>query len=195
MKKDKHEKIRKSLLESAEELFARFGFEKTTMNDIADEARKGKSSLYYYFSSKEEIFKAVVTTEAERFKDIITETLENIDDTKEQIKQYFSIRMHRFQELSNLYAAMRNDYLRKLDFIEKIRKQYDQEELEFIQNLLEQGVKKGEFEIQNITDTSFALASAIKGLEYPLVLQTDEQDLDHRIDALLSILFFGIVKR
>jgi AcrR family transcriptional regulator len=195
MKKEKHDKIRKSLLESAEQLFARFGFEKTTMNDIANEARKGKSSLYYYFSSKEEIFKAVVSTEAEQFKQIITETLENIDDTKEQIKQYFSIRMHRFQELSNLYAAMRNDYLRKLDFIEKIRKQYDKEELEFIQNLLEKGVSRGEFEIKNITDTSFALASAIKGLEYPLVLHKDEQNLDHRIDALLSILFFGIVKR
>lgn len=195
MKKEKHDKIRKSLLESAEQLFSRFGFEKTTMNDIANEARKGKSSLYYYFSSKEEIFKAVVSTEAEQFKQIITETLENIDDTKEQIKQYFSIRMHRFQELSNLYAAMRNDYLRKLDFIEKIRKQYDKEELEFIQNLLEKGVSRGEFEIKNITDTSFALASAIKGLEYPLVLQKDEQNLDHRIDALLSILFFGIVKR
>ncbi|MEA1874281.1 MAG: TetR/AcrR family transcriptional regulator [Bacteroidota bacterium] len=195
MEKEKHNKIRQSLLKSAEQLFARFGFEKTTMNDIANEARKGKSSLYYYFSSKEEIFKAVVTTEAEQFKDIITETLENIDDPKEQIKQYFSIRMHRFQELSNLYAVMRNDYLRKLDFIEKARKQYDQEELEFIQNILKKGVNKGEFEIQNITKTSFALASTIKGLEFPLVLQTEKQDLDHRIDALLSILFYGIVKR
>lgn len=195
MNKDKHEKIRKNLLETAEQVFARFGFEKTTMKDIAKHARKGKSSLYYYFSSKEDIFKAVVKTEAERFKTIIADGLENIDDTKERIKQYFSIRMHRFQELSNLYAAMRNDYLRKLDFIENIREKYDLEEIEFIQRLLEEGVDKQEFDIVDVEDTSYALASAVKGLEYPLVLHQKDQNLDQRIDALVNILFYGIVKR
>ncbi len=195
MNKEKHEKIRKNLLETAEQVFARFGFEKTTMNDIAKHTRKGKSSLYYYFSSKEDIFQAVVKTEADRFKTIITEGLENIDDTKERIKHYFSIRMHRFQELSNLYAAMRNDYLRKLEFIENIRKKYDMEEIEFIQKLLKEGVDKQEFDITDVENTSYALASAVKGLEYPLVLHQKDQNLDQRIDALVNILFYGIVKR
>jgi AcrR family transcriptional regulator len=192
---EKHEKIRQKLIESAEQIFSRFGFEKATMNDIADEARKGKSSLYYYFSSKEEIFKAVVETEAQRLKSCIAEAIEGVDDIKEKIRIYFTIRMNRFQELVNLYAAMRNDYLRKLDFIEKIRRNYDQEELEFIQELLTEGIENQVFSIKNVADTSYALASAIKGLEYPLVLRNDDKQSSERIDALLNVLFFGIVKR
>ena len=43
----------------ATKLFGRFGFHKTSMDEIAKIARKAKGSLYYYFASKEELFKEV----------------------------------------------------------------------------------------------------------------------------------------
>lgn len=193
--KNKHEKIREKLVETATGLFNRFGFEKTTMNDIAREARKGKSSLYYYFKSKEEIFKAVVEVEAEEFKRIMEQNIPEISNAKEKIKTYFIIRMNHFRELTNLYAATRSDYLRKYDFVERIRAKYDQEELNFIKTLLDEGVDKGEFDITNTTDTSFALASAVKGLEFPLAINRNQQNLNERIEALTNILFYGIVIR
>ncbi|MFW6389223.1 MAG: TetR/AcrR family transcriptional regulator, partial [Marinilabiliaceae bacterium] len=52
--------VRIAILKSARELFAKFGYRKTTMEDIAQALRKGKSSLYYYFKNKEEIFQAVI---------------------------------------------------------------------------------------------------------------------------------------
>ncbi len=58
------EKVKHSIIEVARETFARYGFRKTTMDEIAVAARKGKSSLYYYFASKEEVFQAVVEQEA-----------------------------------------------------------------------------------------------------------------------------------
>jgi AcrR family transcriptional regulator len=192
---DKADKVRDHLVKAAQRSFSRFGFEKATMNDIAKEARKGKSSLYYYFTSKEDVFKAVVQTEAEYFKFEVEKALKGIDDLKTRIRIYFTIRMQRFKEVGNLYAAMRNDYLKKLDFVEKIRENYDREELEFIQSLLHEGVEKGEFRVKSITDTSFALASALKGLEFPLFFNPNDQKLTERIDALLDILFYGIAKQ
>ncbi|HNX67284.1 MAG TPA: helix-turn-helix domain-containing protein, partial [Bacteroidales bacterium] len=53
------------IVEIAREIFTRFGFKKTTMEEIAVASRKGKSSIYYYFTSKEDVFKAVVEREAE----------------------------------------------------------------------------------------------------------------------------------
>ena len=53
------EKKRDEILEAACELFARFGFKKTTLEDIGDEVRLGKASLYYYFRSKDELIKEV----------------------------------------------------------------------------------------------------------------------------------------
>jgi AcrR family transcriptional regulator len=191
----KSDVIKENLITAAQNCFNRFGFEKATMNDIAREARKGKSSLYYYFTSKEEIFKAVVTTEAENFKAEVKQSMEKEGDLKTRIKLYFTLRMKRFKELVNLYAIMRDDYLKKLDFIENIREKYDREELEFIQSILQEGVEKNELRVKSITDTSYALAAALKGLEFPLFFNPTEQKLSERIDALLEILFYGIIKK
>lgn len=193
--KEKHDRKKEKLLESACNIFTRFGFEKATMSDIAKEARKGKSSLYYYFSSKEEIFEEVVDLEAGRLKVALTEAVEGKLEVKEKMIAYFTVRMQRFNELVNLYAAMRHDYLSKLDFIETLRAKYDQEEMMRIQAFLTEGVESGEFAIGNIEDTSYALASALKGLEFPLVLNNDSLSIEMRIKSLIDVLFYGIVKR
>jgi len=59
------DEVREQLVQSARQVFARYGFKKTALDDIAREAHKGKSTIYYYFKSKDEIFKAVIEAEAE----------------------------------------------------------------------------------------------------------------------------------
>jgi len=54
---------RNKILSVANKLFSRFGFHKTSMDEIAKIARKAKGSLYYHFASKEELFKEVVSKE------------------------------------------------------------------------------------------------------------------------------------
>lgn len=54
------EKIKRKIIIDAGDIFSRFGFSKTTMSDIAGKTGMGKSSLYYYFKSKEEVFEQVV---------------------------------------------------------------------------------------------------------------------------------------
>ena len=45
-----------AILSAALEIFNHFGYEKTSMNDIAAKAGVGKGSIYYYFESKEDIY-------------------------------------------------------------------------------------------------------------------------------------------
>ena len=61
MDKQKKEKI----LDTARILFSRFGIKKSTMDEIAKEIRMGKSTLYHYFKSKEDIFLEVVKRESD----------------------------------------------------------------------------------------------------------------------------------
>ncbi|HRU13864.1 MAG TPA: helix-turn-helix domain-containing protein, partial [Dysgonamonadaceae bacterium] len=53
-------KTKRSLIEVARQLFAKNGVENTTMNDIAEASKRGRRTLYTYFNSKNEIYKAVV---------------------------------------------------------------------------------------------------------------------------------------
>ena len=46
---------RVAILAAAETIFARYGFRKTTVDDIAKEAGLSRATVYLYFASKEEI--------------------------------------------------------------------------------------------------------------------------------------------
>ena len=56
-------KTKDLMIEVARQLFARFGFTNTTMNDIADASKKGRRTLYTYFKNKDEIYHAVIERE------------------------------------------------------------------------------------------------------------------------------------
>ncbi|MCK7536282.1 MAG: TetR/AcrR family transcriptional regulator [Marinilabiliales bacterium] len=58
------EEYRRRIILTASKIFSHYGFRKTTMEEISRALKKGKSSIYYYFGSKEEIFEAVVLYEA-----------------------------------------------------------------------------------------------------------------------------------
>ena len=61
------QKTRALLVDVARQLFAKNGFEDTSMNDIAVAANRGRRTLYTYFNSTEEIYLAVIQTELERW--------------------------------------------------------------------------------------------------------------------------------
>lgn len=190
MKEDPHDLI----IQVSAQLFGRFGYKKTTMEDIAQALRMGKSSLYYYFKSKEEVFQAVVEMEASQLKAAVLVAINKESDPQEKLRQYVMVRMQKFKETVNLYEAVRSDYLMHLPFIEKVRVKYDLEEVSIIQGILKDGQQKAVFRIDDIQLGAVAIAIAMKGLEIPLLINDLENNLQLRLDKLLEILFHGIVK-
>ncbi|RLD63689.1 MAG: TetR/AcrR family transcriptional regulator [Bacteroidetes bacterium] len=192
--KNAKEDVKTFIINVAQKTFSHFGFKKTTVDDIAQAARKGKSSIYYYFNSKEEIFEAVVEKEATT---LITEILNEInttDDPKEKIKKYILARMNGIKNLGNFYNALKNDYLSSFESIERLRIKYDNEEHNIIKNILQEGIEKDFFKIENTDKTSKAIVTAMKGLEIPLIISDNKNEIEDRLDGLLDILFYGICK-
>lgn len=191
----KHDQVKQSLINSARRIFVKFGFEKATMNEIAMEARKGKSSLYYYFASKEEVFQAVVEYEAEILKEKLFSTLEPIQDITEKIRMYVITRFSGIKDLGNLYNALRNEFLNHLDFIKLARHKYDEQELEFLTSMLQQGVDEQVFELEDIHITAETIQMTIKAVELPLLLDYETSVFEERLNSLLDIFFNGLKKR
>ena len=191
---DKDE-VKEAIVNVARHIFSRFGFKKTTMDEIAVASRKGKSSIYYYFASKEEIFQAVVEKEAEILKQELIKVFNETDSPEQKLKMHVLIRMRTMEKLANFYSAIKDDYLGHLDFIEKIRKKYDQEEIQMMESILVEGVKNGIFEIEDTALAAIAIVTAMKGMEIPLFWGVEEKDLETRIDHLIHILFHGVMKR
>jgi len=186
------EDIKDKIVVVAQETFKKFGFRKTTMDEIAYAARKGKSSLYYYFKSKEEVFQAVVELEAFTLRARILESINKEENPKDKLRQYIVTRMKGFKNMINFYVAIKDDFLSNLDFIETIRKKYDKEEFEIVSCILQDGVETKVFKSLNVPNTARALTIIMKGLEIPLFITEEITDIEPNVDEILDILFFGI---
>ncbi|MFC5947507.1 TetR/AcrR family transcriptional regulator [Pseudonocardia lutea] len=57
---------RDRVLQSALQSFARYGYRKTSMNEVAREAKISRPGLYFLFSSKQELFRAAATRALEQ---------------------------------------------------------------------------------------------------------------------------------
>jgi len=68
------------ILKSAQKRFGLYGYEKTTMKEIASDLGMSKAAMYYYFPDKEGLFKAVVEMEQSEFFQVVEETCKKISD-------------------------------------------------------------------------------------------------------------------
>jgi len=114
------EEYRKKIIMIAGQVFSRHGFKKTTMEEIARALRMGKSSVYYYFRSKEEIFEAVVLHEANVLRNELTAAIKSVESPVDKMRNYVFVRMKSLEKLSNYYNTIFDRNLDHFDFIEKI---------------------------------------------------------------------------
>jgi len=186
--------IRESIITAARSFFGKYGLSKTTIDDIARQAQMAKSSLYYYFKSKEEMFIAVVEQEATILKAAVADALASVDQPHEKLRLYFITRMRLFKELSTFYNVFKDEYIANYEFIQKIRKAYDLYEVDMIKGILSRGVIAKVFDIQDIDLTSTTLQGILKSLEYDWAINMPEKEIEKNIDRMMGILLHGIMK-
>jgi AcrR family transcriptional regulator len=189
------EEYRTRIILTASKIFSHYGFRKTTMEEISRALKKGKSSIYYYFPSKEEIFEAVVLYEANQLRSQLTTAIKEVDSPPDKLRNYIYVRMKAFAKLSNYYNAVFDKNLDHYEFIEKIRSRYDREELAILRLLVYVGNMRGIFRVEDSEYTAMAIQTMLKGMEVPLFWRKRDIDINDRLDAILNLIFNGINKR
>jgi len=187
----KDEAVKNSIIEAAKRVFQKWGLHKTTMEDIAHEAGKGKSTLYYYYKSKDEIFEAMITNE---FSNIIIKaktSVSKVSSSKEKLKKYIATMLVEIKNTVSVYPLVKGE-LKGNQYIEKLRKQLDDKEESIIMEILKEGFEKGEFNFFNETQLSKAanvIVGTIRGLELYLFLDIDDNE---KIDIVTKMIAEGI---
>ncbi len=191
----KRDAVRENILTIAQEIFSKFGYRKTTLDDIANAVRKGKSSLYYYFSSKEDLFQEVIQKEADILREELAKVLQKDIDPADKLRDYVMTKITTYRQLANFYNAIENDTA-AVAFIEKIKSQYDQEEIRMMKRILLDGARKRKFVIKDFSLVAIGITTAIRGLEMPLAAGPyRSNDLGKTVDAIVKIICYGIMKR
>jgi AcrR family transcriptional regulator len=174
---NKDEMVKAAILEAAERVFQKWGLNKTTMEDIAGEAGKGKSTLYYYYKSKEEIFDAVVTKQLNYLLLKAKESTFEAESAKEKIKKYIVALMNEIKNYAIVYSIARREIKGNQKLLEKVRKTFQDKEESFIREILTNGIQKKEFSFigkKDLDSATKAIVGMIHALELYLGLENDD---------------------
>jgi len=176
-KLSKDDIVRAEILKAAERVFQKWGSNKTTMEDIAREAGKGKSTLYYYYQSKEEIFDAVVISEFEKILEKAKELAEETKTAKERLIKYIVESINEMKSRISAYTIIREEIKRNQNFIKKLRDIFQVREERYIEEILKLGLKNKEFTFIRKSEVSIAaktITGMMHALELYLLLENDD---------------------
>jgi AcrR family transcriptional regulator len=106
------------IIRAAAKRFARHGFNKTTLEEIARDVRIGKPTIYHYFKSKDDLFYSSITFQSSQFIEDIKAIFNNQDlPVGARLLEYFAFKESVHQRYSLLYDLMlslfQNDSLDK----------------------------------------------------------------------------------
>jgi AcrR family transcriptional regulator len=139
---------RELILRAGSECFARFGYDKTTLDDIGRRAGLNKASLYYYFKNKEEILQAVAAGATQRFvADLQTRALA-FPDVRKQLRFFLTERIRRCGEMAYVTAIP----------AENLHSESRAAELAFLTDLLRKASAEN---VVAVRETSAALAERL----------------------------------
>ena len=152
-------KTKRKIFETSMKLFAEKGYDATSIEEITATVGVAKGTLYYHFSSKEEIFNFLIEEGIKLLQNSIDIKTSKLDNYIDKIKAIVLIEIkivYKYEDfitilLSQFYGTeARNQMCQKLVF-EYINK---------IEKIVEEGMKKGEIKEGN----SNAIASEIYAL-------------------------------
>ncbi|MCE5178613.1 MAG: TetR/AcrR family transcriptional regulator [Porphyromonadaceae bacterium] len=187
-------KTKNNLIDVARQLFAKKGVENTTMNDIAEASQRGRRTLYTYFSSKNEIYKAVIESELNVLYGRLEEvTHRNIPADEKLILLAFT-RLNAIKEVVTRNGTLRADFFRDIWKVENVRKEFDKKEIHYLETIIRDGCDKGIFQLKDIRQTAEILHYAFKGLEVPTIRGAMKLDYNKKEDReiISGILFKGL---
>ena len=187
-----------TILTTAKTLFQQFGFNKTTMEDIASAAGKGKSTLYYYFKNKDAIFNEVIRLEMDDLFRTVQEAVDFQHDTIGKLKNYMVTKVTIVHQQVNLYRFTIEQDVKQVQInnqFTKLRERYDLKEKKLLAGILSHGVDAGVFSISNKDEIDLLaeiLVTCIRGIERDIVTQKKYATLADKADFLTQILAKGL---
>jgi AcrR family transcriptional regulator len=185
---------REKILKVASRIFGKYGFQKTTMDEIARTAHKAKGSVYYHFKSKEELFLAVVNVEIESLKNALLAVAAKEDTATNMIRDYLLTRMKVLAGAVNYHETLKADFLQTFEFLDELRSEFDEFEVELLSGILQKGIDERSFEVENVRKTAQVIILAMKAIEIPFYLQNKIVEYENTIVELLDILIRGLEK-
>jgi TetR/AcrR family transcriptional regulator len=189
---------RQEMLASALELFSEKGYHNVSMHEIAEKAEFAIGTLYHFFKNKEDLYRALILEQADKFHDALTKAIEEPDDEIEKLRNYVKAKGEVFRgnvSIIRLYFAETQgasfNVMAGLDC--EIQERYGQF-LQTLASIFESGMKRKRFKkIAAPYHLAVALDSFTNAFLFLWLEAPDRHPYPENPDTILNILFKGLI--
>lgn len=173
--------VRDQIVTAATEHFSLYGYEKTTVSDLAKAIGFSKAYIYKFFESKQAIGEMICANCLREIENDIRAAVDEAEQPSEKLRRMFKVAVEAslrlFSRDRKLYeiatSAARERWQATIAYEQRIRK--------LLQDILQEGRQTGDFERKTpIDETSMAIYLIMRPYLNPLLLQ---HSLDYTEEA------------
>jgi AcrR family transcriptional regulator len=180
--------VKRQIVESATKYFSRYGFHKTTMDEIAKNIHKAKGVLYYYFKNKEELFNEVLKQELDTLKAALLKIVHSNKNSLAILTDYMLTRFKLLNKAVNYHETLKADFFEKYHFVKDVREDFESFEQVQLTTIIEKGNVEGYLNVKNIGPTVDVAMMIIKSIEIPLFLQEKYELYENTLKDLINMI-------
>ena len=189
---------RQEMLAAALDLFSRKGYGNVSMQEIAEKSEFAIGTLYKFFKNKEDLYRALVREQAEKFREGIMEAIGRSDDEIDKLRNFLQAKGEIFRAnaaMIRLYFSetqgARHNVLAGFDV--EMRQRHD-DFMRTLASIFESGMERGRFRpIADPYHLAVAIESLSNGFLFLWLEQPGDQSTLDDPDAILNILFKGLL--
>lgn len=185
------------ILEAAVNRFSEYGYNKTTMAEIAEDASMSAANIYRYYKSKEEIAAACAKNCMSEKNEVLKEIVRDKNLTaSEKLKQYVLATLQMSQE-----AALENQ---KIDEVcaeitksnpELIHDKIASNKALLIE-ILSFGNQTGEFNVDDVMDSATAINAMLVVFDVPMFMSLfSKEQFEEKAQSVIKFLLSGLKKQ
>lgn len=181
-------------MQAAAELFERFGYDKTTIEDISRRTGKAKTSIYYYYDGKQALLRDIVTKEFDGIREKL-ERLRSFDSKevaphlraylKERVRMVLEMKVYP-QFIVSQYSETGNE---AAEAVGEVREEFNEWERQYFYDICNLGRNLGVLN-EGVKPDAFAdmLLMLLKSIETQYVLSRDKDAVISTFNAMVDFL-------
>ncbi len=198
--KNKFDKKKEEIKAAGIKSFTAYGYYKTTLEDIAGMLGMKKNSLYYYFESKEALFRELVEDEIAAHNAFLEKTVNTDLPADKKLIKIISGLIEFIRERTLKYTVKLSAYLEIHKVIKNEFGDFQKKECKIIETILKEGVKSGLFikhDSKRLAQDIEFLVPAIFNSHYAdsqaeFVHEVDFNEISSTIKRLITYIINGI---
>jgi len=181
------EQARERIIDAALRVFAEKGYHETTMEDVADKLGVSEGTIYLYFKSKKELFKAISEPGEHQVAEVISSAIESEDP----VKSFFDLATkvyEQYEPISGLIVELLAEASRDASLRKILRDDFDTDRAT-MQKFLEELRKRGKIDADaDIDSISMAIVALFYGYAISRLLGVEKEEVKRAYSKAMRVM-------